>query len=145
MPLPVQSIQAASSAASLGLTAGTPLLLVLSTNPAQSHAKPESRKEISSDLMLASSILSQDQWNEMHDCAQSFASYVAPALRKAFGGMDLHRDPQLGVVPSTTAGGANGISLHGTGRKSRGGNTVFSDDRESSASIAGLNDQRLSP
>lgn len=31
------------------------------------------------------SILSQQQWNDLHDSAHAFAMHISPALRKAFG------------------------------------------------------------
>lgn len=164
MPLPIQGTNAvtSASAASLGLAAGAPLLLVLGAYPtpgiqkagaqtdeAVSHSKERATDASASSLPLqGSSILSQKEWNELHDCAQSFAAFVAPALRKAFGATHEHDHDDagdgLGRVAGGTLSGAAGKSVPRRGRAAGGGGaggnttaTVFSDDRESAASVAG--------
>ncbi|PWN32917.1 uncharacterized protein FA14DRAFT_157609 [Meira miltonrushii] len=87
------------------------LLLVLSTRSNVNKSTPTQ-----TGSALANSTLSQDEWNQMHDCAQAFASFISPALRKAFGTRgELLPDDHPGIVAP-------------------GGTTIFSDDRESLAS-----------
>lgn len=88
------------------------LLLVLSTRSEANKLTPTQ-----TGLALGNSTLSQDEWNQMHDCAQSFASFISPALRKAFG-------TRGELLPEDHPG----IAAPG------GGTTIFSDDRESLAS-----------
>lgn len=89
------------------------LLLVLAARSDPSKGKIAQAEA----LGKGNSVLSQSQWNEMHNCAQSFATFIAPALRKAFGRSgELLPDDHPGVMAA-------------------GGTTIFSDDHESSASV----------
>lgn len=88
------------------------LLLVLSTRSEANKFNPTQ-----TGLALGKSTLSQDEWNQMNDCAQAFANFISPAIRKAFGirGELLPEDHPGIIAPG-------------------GGTTIFSDDRESLAS-----------